>query len=238
MVMLLDHTRERLVWKTLDGKRDGEIFGVHRGRDNRQLPLITMDGTAFVGISADDNPLHATALPPGYRLISIAPATLKSFADVEKAVGLNWIRHNLFSLDLGSGQVLLEIDASGREPKIAKHRNLSDIVPLGHEYFLSYPKPDGVGFVVRAWSSTAQPLALAAQFCRIENLWQTPVQTVCHPPTPAEQTIGDRISAKLLNETLLVSPSGRWAVWGEQIEGDQDRNLSIYVAPTADLLKP
>jgi hypothetical protein len=236
MVFLLDHGRAGLVWKTLDGKSEGEISGVRRGRDSLRFPLIAMDETAFVGISVADDPLQAMTLPPGYRLVSIAPGAVKPFGDVDEAVGLSRIRHNLFSLDLESRQVLIEIDKDGT---VTRHRNLSDIVPLSSDYFLSYPKPDGDALVVRAWDrGTLTTPSLAAKICRIEDPWQTPVKTKCHAAAEGEQAIGDRISVRLKNETVLVSPSGRWAVWGEEIEGDQQGNRRVYVAPTADLLKP
>lgn len=238
MVLLLDHIARSggLVWKTVDGKSEGEISGVSRGRDNLHFPLIAVDETAFVGIGVGNDPLQATTLPTGYRLVSIIPGAVKPFGDVEEAIGLSQIRHDVFSLDLESRQVLIEIDKEGN---IIRHRNLSEIVPLSSDYFLSYPKPNGETFVVRAWDrGTLAAVSLAAQICRIEDLWQTPVKIDCHAAAEAEQSIGDRISVRLRNETVLVSPSGRWAAWGEEIEGDAQGNRRIYVAPTADLLKP
>jgi hypothetical protein len=235
-VMLLDHARSRLVWKTLDAKSEGEISGVSRGSGSRQFPLVAVDEAAFVGISVGDSPLQATALPPGYRLISIAPAAGEPFADIKEAIGLRRIRHDLFSLDFGSRQVLIEIQENG---KIIRQRELFDIVPI-RGFFLSYPAPDGDALVVRAWAhaETYNPFALAARICRIDDLWQTPVKTDCHAAAEAEQSIGDRVSVKLQNETVLVSPSGRWDAWAEEIDGDTEGNCRIYVAPTADLLKP
>jgi hypothetical protein len=241
-IILLDHSARGMGWMTLNGKR-GDITGVaHGDRSSLSYPLIAFDERVLLAIAAEGERPAAPGLPAGYRFEWLERHLLKPIVDPDELIALVRIRPGLFTLEVPGDQILIEVDTSGPEPKIGRHWRLSDLVPLGSDYFLSYPTLLDAGIEINAWRrsdipSTPEETILPAQICRFQDMNRGPAKAECHKPSEAELPLDDRISAKRPNLSLQISPSGHWTAWAEPNgeNNDEPRTVRVFVAPTAAL---
>lgn len=239
-LILLDNWKRGMGWITLDGRR-GDITGVaHGDRSALSYPLIDFDERVLLAVAAEGEQPAAPGLPAGYRFEWLDPRLLKPIVDPDAVIAMVHIRPGLFSLEVPDDQVLIEVDTRGSDPRIGRHWRLSDLVSLGSDYLLSYPRPVNAGIAIDAWRRSDLPGTVGetpwpAQVCRILDV--SPHKAECNKPTEAEVPLDDRISAKRPNASLLISPSGRWTAWAELLNtsDDDEVGVRVFVAPTAKM---
>jgi hypothetical protein len=237
---------DEITWQSIDGRRSGSLRGFRRG-DTTGWPMVLIDGNRLVGLVEAGGKLEASALPDGMRTVALPQNRTPSLTKDDALHSMSVLGPDLLELETfrrGSDTaILMRVDLQDSEAKVEQSWTLEDLLSSTYQQIFDWPKltPDGdLTFAVVKARVTA---GLTVQTCKAAGLGAGAPRVACGPEMLKAGFEPRPCGANCYS--VQASESRAWTAWLEEmppdfppIGGSGEGDVRLYLAPTADLLKP
>jgi hypothetical protein len=247
-----DFENNQIVWNSMDGRQRGNLRGFARS-DDTGWPMIVIGAQQLVSLVDSGNQLTASSLPAGLAAVAVPRDQVSALVEGDVLNDFKVLKPGVIELDsFRNGMdmaIILRVDVQGGKGEVRQSWTLEDLLEdlllspiVGVDAWPRLEQDGSLSFAIM--KRREMSVAAAIQKCTVVGIDDGAPRATCQPATPvadaeiARQQRSGRCAFCYGNQT---APSGRWTAWMKEAPFNSDDDIGkveLYVAPTADLLKP